>query len=256
MRRRLVCLLILSWSALFAPAVLAQGADLRIFAAASMKNALDAIAADFQRGTGTRVSVSYAASSALARQIAQGAPADIFVSADLDWMDDVEKKALLRPGTRFNLVGNRLALIARNDNPVAVDLAAPGSLAAALGGGRLAIGEPSSVPAGKYARAALESLGLWASVERSLAPAENVRAALLLVSRGEAPLGIVYESDRVADPLTRVVALFPDASHPPIVYPVAILKESAAPAAPAFLAALKAPAAAAIFRREGFTPLD
>ncbi len=256
MRRRFIVLLLAAWPAFLERAALAQGADLRIFAAASMKNALDAIAADVQRATGTRVSLSYAASSALARQIEQGAPADIFISADLDWMDDLDAKGLLRPGTRFNLVGNRLALIARPDDAVAVDLAQPGALAAALRGGRIAIGEPSSVPAGKYARAALEHLGQWASVSGSLAPAENVRAALLLVARGEAPLGIVYESDRVADPRTRIVALFPEASHKPIVYPAAILRDSRSPAAASFLAALRTPAAAAILRREGFTPLD
>jgi molybdate transport system substrate-binding protein len=231
----------------------AQAPDVTVFAAASLKNALDAIAGEFQKETGKRVAVSYAASSALARQIEQGAPADVFISADLDWMEFLQARGLIRPETRRNLVGNRIVLVAAA-GARDVDLK-PGALAAALGGGRLATANVAAVPAGKYGKAALEHLGLWGEVAGRLAQAENVRAALTFVARGEAPLGIVYESDARAEPNVAVVARFPEKSHPPIIYPAA-LTGAARPDAARFLQALRTPASAAIFAREGFIPLD
>ena len=234
----------------------AQGADVTVFAAASLKNALDAVAAQHHTETGRKVAISYAASSALARQIESGAPADLFMSADLDWMDYVQQRDLIRPETRRNLLGNRLVLVAPADAAGDLELK-PGAVAAALGsGGRLAMGQVSSVPAGKYGKAALEALGLWPEAAGRIAEAENVRAALLFVSRGEAPLGIVYETDARADPKVKVVARFPETSHPPIVYPVALLRRGGNAEAARFLDRLRGPASAAIFAREDFTPLD
>jgi len=233
----------------------AQTADVTVFAAASLKNALDAIAADYRRDNGKRVAISYAASSALARQIEQGAPADLFISADLDWMDHLERRKLIQPETRRPLLGNRLAVVAPADAANPLDLR-PGALAARVGNGRLAVAAVSTVPAGKYARQALQSLGLWSEVSGRLAEAENVRAALTFVARGEAPLGVVYETDARAAPTVAIVARLPETSHPPIVYPAA-LTVAARGAEPArFLAALTSPAARAAFAREGFTPLD
>ena len=233
----------------------AQSADVTVFAAASLKNALDAIADAFRKDTGKRVAISYAASSALARQIEQGAPADLFVSADLDWMDYLQARDLIKPESRRNVVGNRLALVAPANRPDAVKLE-PGALANALGDGRLAIGQVASVPAGKYGKAALEHLGLWGEVAGRLAESENVRAALTFVARGEAPLGIVYESDATVEPGVKVVARFPETSHPPIVYPASLIRTSARPDAARFLETLRMPASAAILAREGFVPLD
>ena len=238
-----------------AASVRAQERDLLVFAAASMKNALDEVAAAWSgQNPGQKANVSYAASSALAKQIESGAPADIFVSADLDWMDHVEKKGLIRPDSRLNLLGNRIVLVGAKDAPpVAVE---PGfDLAKALGRGRLAIGQVESVPAGRYGKAALEKLGAFEGVRDRLAQTENVRAALLLVSRGEAPLGIVYRTDAAADPNVKVLGTFPEDSHPPIVYPVAIAKDSAHPDAAAFLAFLRSPAARSAFEKQGFSVL-
>jgi molybdate transport system substrate-binding protein len=241
--------------ALLGGAAAAQTADVTVFAAASLKNALDAIAADDGRATGRRVAISYAASSALARQIEQGAPADLFISADLDWMDHLERQNLIRPETRRPLLGNRLVVIAPADQAQPLDLK-PGAIAARVAEGRLALAAVATVPAGKYARQALQALGLWSEVSGRLAEAENVRAALTFVSRGEAPLGVVYETDARADPNVAVVARLPETSHPPIVYPAA-LTAAARGAEPArFLAALTSPAARAAFAREGFIPLD
>ena len=233
----------------------AQTPDVTVFAAASLKNALDRIAADFQTATGKRLAVSYGASSALARQIEQGAPADVFLSADLDWMDYLENRRLLRAGTRRSLLGNRIVLVAPAASGRDLELK-PGALAAALGDGRLATAVVASVPAGRYGKAALEHLGLWGEVAGRLAEAENVRAALLFVARGEAPLGIVYETDARAEPDVRIVARFPETSHPPIVYPAALVGTSKSPEAVPFLEALRSPASAAIFAREGFSVLD
>lgn len=234
----------------------AQGRDVVVFAAASLKTALDEIKAGWSRDTGTGVTVSYGGSNALARQIEQGAPADLFLSADLDWMDWAQGKGLVRAGSRVALLGNRLVLVAPKGRAAALDLRPGLDLAAALEGGRLAIANPDAVPAGKYARAALKRLGAWEAVEDRTAPAENVRAALLLVARGEAPLGIVYKSDALAEPRVTVVGILPQDSHPPIVYPAALTAASTNPDADAFLRHLRSGAARAVFEKQGFTVLS
>ena len=197
--------------------------------------------------------LSFAASSALARQIMAGAPADLFLSADEPWMDAVQKAGLLRAGTRTTLLGNRLVLIAPAGSRVRLTPARGFPIARALGGGRLAVADPDAVPAGKYAKAALTSLGLWRGVAGRLAPAENVRAAMALVERGAAPLGIVYATDAKASRTVRVVGTFPASSHPPIRYPVAVLKASRHKDAAAFRAFLLSRQARAIFARHGFS---
>src|SRR4051812_29941402 len=238
------------------PAV-AQDRGLVVFAAASLKNALDEVASAWARESGgKKATISYAASKTLAKQIEQGAPADLFLSADLNWMDYAQAKGLIRPDTRVTLLGNRLVLIAPKDARVTVDLAPGLDLAPALAGGRLAMGNVDAVPAGKYAKAALDTLGAWAGVKDRIAQAESVRAALLLVSRGEAPLGVVYQTDGAADPNVRVVGTFPEDTHPPILYPVAITTDSTSPDAPGFLAYLRGAAARAAFERQGFTVLN
>jgi molybdate transport system substrate-binding protein len=233
----------------------AAPAPLTVFAAASLKESLDEAAAAYEQATGTPVRVSYAASSALARQIEQGAPAQVFASADLEWMDYLQQRDLVDVASRHDLLGNRLVLVAPQASVAKVDLAKPGSIAAALGEGRLAIAQTASVPAGKYGRAALESLGQWNSVSARLAESESVRAALMLVARGETPLGVVYASDAKAEPRVRVVAAFPAGSHPPIVYPVAA-RRGAPPSAGGFVRWRSSPAARAIFERRGFDVLD
>jgi molybdate transport system substrate-binding protein len=229
----------------------AQGAGTVVFAAASLKNALDQIVADWKPAP----RISYAASSALARQIEQGAPADLFFSADLDWMDYLAGKTLIRNDTRVNLLGNRIVLIAPKDSTLSLDLKSGVDLGKVLGGGRLAMANVDAVPAGKYGKAALERLGAWAGVKDRVAQAENVRAALLLVARGEAPLGIVYSTDAVAEPTVRVVGTFPENTHPPIVYPVAQTRDSKAADARAFLEHLKSAKARTAFGKQGFTML-
>jgi molybdate transport system substrate-binding protein len=226
-----------------------------VFAAASLKTALDALLTPCGGGAGVPFRISYAASSTLARQIEEGAEADLFISADLDWMDYVATRNLIQPASRINLLGNRLILIAPRSKPITLTIEPGFALAKALGDGRLAVADPVAVPAGKYARAALTSLGVWDSVAARLAPADNVRAALLLVSRGEAPLGIVYRSDAVADPTVVTVGTFPDTTHPPIVYPAA-LTSRAPPAAAKVLGCLRGPQAHAEFQRQGFDVVD
>ncbi|UNK39831.1 molybdate ABC transporter substrate-binding protein [Shinella sp. H4-D48] len=226
-----------------------------VFAAASLKNALDAANAAWQAESGNETAVSYAASSALAKQIEAAAPADLFISADLAWMDYVAEKKLIKDDTRSNLLGNRIVLVAPKDKAEAVDIKEGFDLAGLVGDGKLAMGAVDSVPAGKYGKAALEKLGVWSSVEGKVAGAESVRAALALVSRGEAPYGIVYETDAAADPGVAVVGTFPEESHPPIIYPVAILSESQSPAAAAYLDFLKSEKAAPFFTQQGFTIL-
>jgi molybdate transport system substrate-binding protein len=231
----------------------AQQKSIVVFAAASMKNALDEVDDSFSKESGVKVVASYAASSALMKQIEQGAPADIFLSADVDWMDYGEKRNLIKTDTRFNLLGNRLVLIAPKDSKISDVTIAPGfNLAALAGDGRIAVGDVRAVPAGLYAKAALEKLGAWAAAEPKLAMAENVRAALVLVSRGEAPLGIVYETDAKIDPGVKIVGVFPENSHAPIVYPVALTATAKPDAAP-YLAFLRTQAAKAIFERYGFS---
>jgi len=232
-----------------------QERDLLVFAAASLKNALDDVDAQYQKETGRRVIASYAASPALSRQIEAAAPADVFISADLDWMDYLAKRRLIKPETRVNLLGNRLVLIAPAAEGRDVTIAQGFPLPALLGNGRLAMADPDSVPAGKYGRAALERLGVWPSVQSRVARAENVRAALALVSRGEAPFGIVYQTDAAADSKVRIAGFFSDDTHPPIVYPAAVVANSANPAAAAYLQYLRSPAAHLLFERQGFTVL-
>ena len=227
-----------------------------VFAAASLKNALDAVNAEWQKQSGKETTVSYAASSALARQIESGAPADVFISADLAWMDYLADKTLIKEGTRSNLVGNRLVLIAGKPDAAAVDVRQGFDLAGLLGDGRLAMGAVDSVPAGRYAKAALEKLGVWQSVEAKVAGAENVRAALLLVSRGEAPYGIVYRTDAVADKTATIVGTFPEDSHPPIIYPIAITAGSDNPHAAAYVEFAASDKASALFEAQGFTILE
>ncbi|TCL73026.1 molybdate ABC transporter substrate-binding protein [Rhizobium sp. BK251] len=226
-----------------------------IFAAASLKNALDAVNAEWQKESGKETTTSYAASSALAKQIEGGAPADIFISADLDWMKYLSDKKLIKAGTESNLLGNRIVLVATKDAAKPVDIKQGFDLAALLGDGRLAMGAVDSVPAGKYGKAALEKLGVWSSVEKKVAGAESVRAALALVSRGEAPYGIVYQTDAAADAGVTVVGTFPADSHPPIIYPIAITAESKNPEAAAYLDFVKSAKAVPFFEKQGFTVL-
>lgn len=231
----------------------AQAADLLVFAAASLKEALDEQVAAFEASTGSKTLVSYAASNALARQIEAGAPADVFLSADLDWMDYLDKRGLLRSGTRVNLLGNTLVLIAPAESKATLSIKPGFALATALGTGRLAMANPDSVPAGKYGKAALSALGVWSSVETKVARADTVRATLLLVARAEAPFGIVYATDALAEPSVRVVGTFPEDSHPPIVYPMAIVAAGRSPDAQRFVDSLTTFAARAIWSRHGFT---
>lgn len=231
----------------------AQARDVVVFAAASLKNALDDAAAAWMRETGKKAVISYAASNALARQIEAGAPADLFFSADLEWMDYAASKGLIKPETRIPLLGNTLVLIAPRDSSASIVLQPGVDLASTLGNGRLAMGQVDAVPAGKYGKAALEKLGAWTGVREKIAQTENVRAALLLVSRGEAPLGIVYKTDAASDPNVRIVATFPEGSHPPIVYPVALTQDSSNADAASFLAYLQSMQTKPFFERQGFT---
>lgn len=243
-------------SALWLGATAGFAADkVTVFAAASMKNALDAANAEWAKESGKEAVVSYAASSALAKQIEGGAPADVFISADLDWMDYLAKKNLIKEDTRSNLLGNSIVLVAAKDKVKPVDIKQGFDLAGLIGDGKLAMGEVKSVPAGKYGKAALEKLGVWASVEGKVAGAESVRAALALVSRGEAPFGIVYKTDVNADPGVAVAGTFPADSHPPITYPIAILSESKNADTAAYLEFLKSEKAARFFTEQGFTIL-
>ncbi len=235
---------------------LAQSKPVLVFAAASLKNALDDVDAQYAKETGKpKAAVSYAASSTLAKQVEAGAPADLFISADLDWMDYLAKKSLIKPETRKTLLGNRLVLVAPKATAASVDIKPGFPLATLLHGGKLAMADTRAVPAGKYGQAALESLGVWSQVSRSIAQAENVRAALALVARGEAPYGIVYQTDAASEPGVKIAGIFPDNSHPPIVYPVALLKDSANPDAMAFLAYIESAKVAPLFERQGFTVL-
>jgi molybdate transport system substrate-binding protein len=229
--------------------------DLLVFAAASLKNALDDADGAYQKQGGSKVTASYAASGPLAKQLENGAPADLFISADLDWMDYAQGKGLIEPETRLNLLGNRLVLVAPVNSTAKVEIGPKFQLGALLGDGRIAIGDPQSVPAGKYAQTALEKLGAWDQVKDKAAKAESVRAALALVSRGEAPLGIVYETDVAADPGVKIVGIFPEDSHPPIIYPIAVTAITKNAEAGKYLAWLHSPAAAPFFEKQGFRVL-
>ena len=230
--------------------------QITVFAAASTTNVIQDLAALYEKQKGVKVATSFAAASALAKQIEQGAPADVFISADLKWMDYLDGKDKIAKDSRRNLFGNRLVLIAPRASKAQVDLRRPATLLAALGDGRLAVGQTRTVPAGKYAKASLESLSLWNGVRPRLAESESVRAALMLVARGETPLGIVYASDAKAEPGVRVVATFPEDSHPPIVYPVAALRGARAAQATRFVQWLASPAAHSLFTKRGFAVKD
>ena len=233
----------------------AEQRPLTVFAAASLNNALDDVGAAFTARSGQPVRFSYAASSAIARQIEAGAPADVFVSADVDWMDYLQQRRLVVAASRRDVLTNHLALIAPAASPVRLTIGQDMPLARALGGGRLAVAGPD-VPAGRYAKASLTALGVWPSVADHLAQADNVRGALAFVARGEAPLGVVYDTDAKVEPKVRIVGLFPDASHPPIIYPAALVAGSSDPTgAAAFLGFLQGPEASAVFRRYGFVVL-
>ncbi|TGN84445.1 molybdate ABC transporter substrate-binding protein [Bradyrhizobium yuanmingense] len=234
-----------------APAA-AQDKTITVFAAASMKNALDEIDTAYTARTGVKFSVSYAASSVLAKQIEQGAPADVFVSADTDWMEYAIAKKTINEPSRVNLLGNSIVLIAPKDSKIDSVTIAPGfDLAKLAGDGRIATGDVRSVPAGKYAKAALEKLGAWQAAEPKFAMAESVRAALTLVARGEAVLGIVYSTDAKVEPGVKIVGTFPPDSHPAIIYPVAATS-TAKPEANDYLAFLRSAAAKAILEKYGF----
>lgn len=242
--------------------VLATGAapvsadELLVFGAASLRNALDAVTEAYRAAGGGPVKAVYAASSTLARQIERGAPADLYLSANPEWMAYLEERGLIRGDTRIDLLGNALVLIAPKNSDARLEVTKGLDLLGALDGGRLAMGDPDHVPAGIYGKAALEGLGVWGEVAPEVARADNVRAALALVARGEAPLGVVYRSDAVADDAVRVVDSFPEGSHPEIVYPLAVVAGSSHPDAEALAAFMASDAAAAIFERFGFTVLD
>lgn len=251
MFRTLVAVAVLAWSC----CATAADRPLTVFAAASMRESLDAVVGQWEAAGHPKVAVSYAASSALAKQIEQGAPADIFISADLAWMDALQDKKLIEPASRFVLVRNDLVLVAPATSALQeVDLAHREAFLAALGAGRLAVAETTGVPAGRYAKQALEKLGLWDTVSPKLAQGENVRAALEFVARGDTPLGIVYLTDARAEPRVKVVAMFPAKSHQPIVYPAARTIVAADPKeAAAFLGFLRGKQAVATFRTSGFS---
>jgi molybdate transport system substrate-binding protein len=227
-----------------------------VFAAASLKTALDAASAAFHTEGGAELKISYGGSLALARQIVAGAPADIFASADEDSMNEAVKGSAIKADSRFDLLGNQLVIVAPKQSSVDNLPLTPDALDKAIGSGRLATGEVNTVPVGRYAKEALRNLGLWTIVEPHLAMTDNVRAALAFVARGEAPLGIVYATDAAADATVKVVATFPEASHAPILYPFALTASSHNDSAAKFLTYLKSPAGRAIFEKQGFKVLN
>ena len=233
----------------------ARADDVLVFAAASLKNALDDAIADFAKSGGAKVNASYAASSALAKQIDSGAPADIFISADPDWMNDVQKNDNIQPATRANMLGNLLVMVEPVDSTAKVEIGPNFPLAKMLGDNHLAMADPDSVPAGKYGKAAMQKLGVWDSVESKVARAEDVRAALAFVSRKEAPFGIVYQTDAAADKGVKIAGFFPADSYPPIIYPIALTANSKNPDAAKFLAYLRSDAAKPFFEKQGFSIL-
>jgi molybdate transport system substrate-binding protein len=250
--RRAVAVIGVILAALSAPVPVAAQETVMVYAAASLKNALDAINAAFTAKTGIKTVASYAASSTLVRQIDEGAPADVLLSADLEWMAYASRRKLVRDDSHIDLLGNQLVLIAPSDSSIAPVTIAPGfDLAALAGGGRIVTGDVRSVPVGIYAKAALEKLGVWSSVQAKIAMAENVRAALALVARGEAPLGIVYATDAKIEPRVKVIGFFPTDSHSPIVYPAAATA-AARPASARYLDYLRSGAAKTIFESYGF----
>jgi molybdate transport system substrate-binding protein len=245
-------LLAVSLAVLFAPTLIPAPADLRVFAAASLKSVLDDANVRYRRVTRYHVVASYGGSDDLAQQIHYGAPADIFISADIDWMDYLADRNLIKPETRRNFLGNKLVLIASAGSAPKLAIGPNFPLAQALGNGRLAMADPAAVPAGKYGKAALEALGVWDSVKGRVAMTQDVRHALELVSRREAPLGIVYQSDALADRGVDIVGTFPASSHPPIIYPLAVIKTSTNPTAESYIAFLQSPEVKAAFGLPGF----
>jgi molybdate transport system substrate-binding protein len=235
---------------LLAPPAMAQ----TVFAASSLTDAMKAVAAAYQTKTGRQVTLSFGASNTLAQQIDQGASADIYMSADSDWMDFLQQNGRITNDTRKNLLGNRLVLVGGSQSKP-ITIAPHFDLAGALGGSKLALADPNSVPAGKYGKAALTTLGVWDSVADKIAPAENVRVALEYVARGEAPYGIVYETDAKVQPAVQVDGVFPENTHPAIVYPIALTK-TAAPTAKPFMTFLSGPESKAIFQKAGFSLLN
>ena len=255
MQRRTIHAVVAATLALFVAALprIALADDLLIFAAASLKPSLDEIMATPDAKAIGEIKASYAASSQLAHQIESGAPAALFISADEDWMDAVASKNRIVADTRVDLLGNALVLVAPKDSTIKLTIAPKFDLVGALGkDGRIALGEPNSVPAGKYAKSSLTALGVWDAVQPRIVSADNVRAALNFVAKGEAPLGVVYRSDAISEPAVRVVDTFPESTHAPIVYPAAVLTDHDTPAARKLLALLRAPGTQAIFRRYGF----
>ena len=246
----LSCFAFSVWVAIASP--IASADNVTVFAAASLKEAMDEQAQQFERDTKNKLIVSNGASNALARQNESGAPADLFISADLEWMDYVSRHGLVAPDARFDLLRNTLVLIAPSSSNTALKIAPNFGLAAALGDEKLAMANPDSVPAGMYGKSALEKLGVWAGVEGKVARAENVRAALALVSRREAPLGIVYRTDALADKGVKVVDTFPPETYPPIVYPAALLAASKSAGAKGLLDYLRSAPARAIWEKYGF----
>ena len=252
--RRLLLAAVLAAPALLAAALPAVAADPIVFAAASLKNALDDVAAIYHQKTGRSVAISYAGTATLARQIEQGAPADIFFSADMAWMDYAVAHKLVQPETRDTLLGNEIVLVVPKDSTATIRIAPGMDLAGLLGrDGRLAMANVDSVPAGRYGKAALESLGVWKSVAGRIVQSENVRLALAFVARGEVPAGIVYATDAAAEPAVKVIGTFPADSHKPILYPVAMTASSTNPDAKAFFDFLRSDAALPAYRKQGFT---
>jgi molybdate transport system substrate-binding protein len=251
--------LLASWTVLWALALCASAQAVEpqpivVFAAASLTNVLQDLGDEFTKDTSIPVKFSFAASSTLARQIENGAPADVFFSADLEWMDYLQMRQLIEVATRHDVLGNRLVLVAPLDSQISLKIGPDFQLAAALGKGRLATGDPDSVPVGRYAQQSLTKLGVWTTVSDRLVRADSVRSALAFVDRGEAPLGIVYETDALIDKNVRIVDVFPSDSHLPITYPVALTTKSS-PAAAKFLAYIRGPAADVAYKHYGFTPL-
>ncbi|MEK4031734.1 molybdate ABC transporter substrate-binding protein [Methylocystis sp. IM3] len=257
---RLVCTVALLMASMGGGAAVARGAEKKaapvlVFAAASMKNALDAVAEAWKAQTGKEVSIAYGSSGSLARQIEYGAPADLFVSADQEWMDYLQKRKLIQDATRRNLLQNELVLIEPVDQKVDLKIAPGFDLAGATGNSKVAVCTIAACPGGIYAKQSLEALGVFKQVEPKLAQADNIRNALMLVSRGEAKFGIVYATDAKADSKVRVVGVFPEASHSPIIYPVALTSAAKNPDASAFLEILSSPTARKILTEQGFTVL-
>jgi molybdate transport system substrate-binding protein len=231
----------------------AEPETVTVFAAASTTNAVTEIGRLFEERKMGQFKTSFASSSTLAKQIEQGAPADVFISANEKWMDYLESKKMIEPGSRFDLLSNRIVLIAPKDSPVgSVDVRPGFELVKLLGDGRLSMGDPDHVPAGTYGKQALEKLGVWQSIEKSVARAKDVRAALALVERGETPLGVVYATDAAISDKVKVVGVFPLESHPPIVYPVAVVLGKGKGATGSFVELLKGPESKAIFEKYGF----